>query len=250
MSLTRKCPKCKTPFTYKFKKSFDKAIRLNSLCKKCGHVGNTRQAMSEEHKQKISLHHKQNGSGKWMKGRSPSKEIRDKISKANKNRIVSDITRAKLSKSNTGKTLSVETRHKISLHQRNNPRVISEETRHKLRLKAYENMENGKQFKGDKWKPFYNPNACKYFDNLSIERGWNIQHAENGGEVKVSRFWLDGYDRELNIAFEYDEDHHFTLDNKLRESDTNRHESIIDKLNCKFYRFSVKDNLLIEITKS
>lgn len=93
----------------------------------------------------------------------------------------------------------------------------------------------------------YNPKACEYMDKLNKENHWNLQHALNGGEIHVGPYSLDGYDKELNIAFEYDENtaHHNSEKNKLK--DKFRQEYIIEKLNCEFWRYSEKDDILYKI---
>ena len=55
--------------------------------------------------------------------------------------------------------------------------------------------------------------------------GWTIQHAENGGEFYTGiGYWLDAYDKEKNIALEYDEPKHYIdiKNNILREKDIKR----------------------------
>ena len=91
----------------------------------------------------------------------------------------------------------------------------------------------------------YNPTACKYLDNLNRENGWNLQHAENGGEVIVVGYALDGYDRERNIVVEYDEPHHNKRSRILK--DKKRMDEIINHLRCKFYRYNEEKKLLIKI---
>ena len=91
----------------------------------------------------------------------------------------------------------------------------------------------------------YNPTACKYLDNLNRENGWNLQHAENGGEVIVGGYALDGYDRERNIVVEYDEPHHNKRSRILK--DKKRMDEIINHLRCKFYRYNEEKKLLIKI---
>jgi hypothetical protein len=95
----------------------------------------------------------------------------------------------------------------------------------------------------------FNKNACKYIDNLNKEKNWNLQHAMNGGEIQVAGYFLDGYDENLNIAFEYDEKSHYTnvLTSKLREKDILRQNNIIEKLKCEFWRYNEKMGYLYKI---
>ena len=95
----------------------------------------------------------------------------------------------------------------------------------------------------------YNIEACKYIDNLNKEKGWNLQHALNGGECKIGPYHVDGYDKELNIAFEYDENKpkHTSIKGQLK--DKCRQAYIIEKTNCDFWRYSEKDHLLYKVDK-
>lgn len=137
----------------------------------------------------------------------------------------------------------------------------------------YENKKNGKyQFKGthhtDETKqklreffverysslnePFkcnFSDKGCKFIDELNEKNNWNLQHAKNGGEYCVDGYFLDGYDKELNIAFEYDEKRHYKdVDNNiLNDKDIERQNYIISKLNCKFYRYNENLKLLYEV---
>lgn len=82
--------------------------------------------------------------------------------------------------------------------------------------------------------PNYNPKACEYFEYLNQENGWNLQHALNGGEVKILQYWLDAYDRDRNIVVEYDElRHRYRL-----TQDIQRQNNIVRHLGCKFYRYN------------
>ena len=95
----------------------------------------------------------------------------------------------------------------------------------------------------------YNVNACRYIDYLNTRFGWQLQHAENGGEIRVCNYFLDGYDAALNIAFEYDEPRHYAdaLANALCERDISRMRTIIEELGCRFIRYNEQLNLLYEI---
>jgi hypothetical protein len=76
--------------------------------------------------------------------------------------------------------------------------------------------------------------------------GWNLIHALNGGEYIVIGYSLDGYDKERNIVFEYDEPKHFSKDGVLKEKDFNRMKDIILILACRFIRYNEKENKIIE----
>ena len=90
----------------------------------------------------------------------------------------------------------------------------------------------------------YNPTACKYLNILNEKNGWNLQHAENGGEVVVCGYLLDGYDKKRNVVVEYDEPLH---DKPYRKKkDIQRMNIIINHLNCKFYRYNEKTNSLTQ----
>lgn len=121
----------------------------------------------------------------------------------------------------------------------------TEQTRIKQRLSAIKRIER----KFNKCHPYanYNPIGCKYFDELSKEKGWNLQHAGNGGEffVKELGYWLDAYDKNKNIVVEYDEPRHNRP--SVKKKDLIRQQNIINKLQCEFYRFNESNNILEKI---
>lgn len=98
-------------------------------------------------------------------------------------------------------------------------------------------------------RPHYNKTACEYIDKLNKKFGWNLQHAENGGEIRIVRYFPDGYDKQLNIVFEYDERHHYTdvENNILSERDIERQTFIINNLGCRFFRYNEALDLFYEI---
>lgn len=117
------------------------------------------------------------------------------------------------------------------------------ETRRKQRLALHRVILAS----GRKNKANFSIKGCAYIDQLNESKGWHLQHALNGGEVCVSGYFLDGYDKELNIAFEYDEPAHYTEQGELRERDVFRMNYIHQKLGCRFFRYNEARKLLYEV---
>jgi hypothetical protein len=68
--------------------------------------------------------------------------------------------------------------------------------------------------------------------------------------LQVCGYFLDGYDKDLNIAFEYDEPSHYedVYNNILKEKDIIRQNNIIKSLNCEFWRYNERINLLYKVS--
>lgn len=96
----------------------------------------------------------------------------------------------------------------------------------------------------------YNINSGEYIEQLNKDRNWNLQYYGNGGEIQVCGYFLDGYDKDLNIAFEYDEAAHYedVYNNILKEKDIIRQNNIIKSLNCEFWRYNERINLLYKVS--
>lgn len=146
---------------------------------------------------------------------------------------------------------SNESLHQASLKKLNRPskmkgKHLTEEHKSKIRLGFIKYIE---KLKNKNFKCAYNKTACEYINKLNLEKGWNLQHAENGGEVRVGGYFLDGYDQKLNIVFEYDECKHYedVMNNILTEKDIKRQEYIIKELNCEFWRYNEQLNLLYKV---
>lgn len=97
----------------------------------------------------------------------------------------------------------------------------------------------------------FSKEACNFINKLNSKFNWNLQHALNGGEIKILNYYLDGYDKKLNIAFEYDDSRYHYKDkykNILSDKDIERQNNIINELNCRFIRYNPYLKYLYEIT--
>lgn len=115
-------------------------------------------------------------------------------------------------------------------------RAHTEESKEKTRVSTLKYLE---QTVGD-IQARYSIKGCRYIDDLNDKFGWNLQHAENGGEISMFGYFFDGYDKERNIVFEYDEPRHYIdiENNILCDKDIERQNYIIKNLNCEFYRYN------------
>ena len=113
-------------------------------------------------------------------------------------------------------------------------------SRLKRRLNRIKQIEIEK-FNGNRIIPSYNSKACDIFNEIMKENNCFIQHAMNGGEfyIKDLGYWLDGYDKENNTVYEFDEKHHFDKNGNIRHKDLMRQIEIETFLKCKFIR--IKD---------
>lgn len=142
--------------------------------------------------------------------------------------------------SRKGQKCSEEHKKKVGLS--NKGKIITKDCKYKMRLAAINRI------KQKRIKPYtnYNPNACKYFDELNKQNGWNLQHALNGGEIECYGYFIDAYDKERNLVVEYDEPRHNRP--SIKEKDLIRQENIIKELKCEFYRFNETNKTLTKIT--
>lgn len=122
----------------------------------------------------------------------------------------------------------------------------TEEAKELMRKKAISYI---KKTHNGNFKQRFSIKACEYINSLNEEKQWNLQHAMNGGEVEICGYFLDGYDKEKNIAFEYDEPRHYenVYENILKERDVKRQNYIIEKTGCDFYRYNEKLELFYKV---
>ena len=159
---------------------------------------------------------------------------------------------------NKGKTALIDERILKALNTRKerieNGEIIiigrphTEESKSLLRQKMIKYV---KQNGNGSFGQHYSVKGCEYIDKLNEKNNWNLQHALNGGEIEIDGFFLDGYDKELNIAFEYDEPKHYrdVYSNILNEKDIKRQERIIECLGCRFFRYNEKLDLFYEVER-
>ena len=121
----------------------------------------------------------------------------------------------------------------------------SKETKEKIRTSTISYI---RKTKGG-FRARYSIRACEYINKLNEEKHWNLQHAENGGEISFGGYFVDGYDKDLNIVFEYDEGKHYTdiENNILKQKDIERQNYIIEKIGCEFWRYNEAMDLLYKI---
>lgn len=123
----------------------------------------------------------------------------------------------------------------------------SEESKQKTRESTLKYIESLPNYNGTKAR--YSHKACEYINKLNKQNNWNLQHAENGGEYSICGYFVDGYDKNLNIVFEYDEVAHYSdkENNILNDRDIQRQNNIIKELNCEFWRYNEYLDLLYKI---
>jgi hypothetical protein len=89
----------------------------------------------------------------------------------------------------------------------------------------------------------YNKSSIPIIEKFGRENGYNLQHAENGGEYKVTldsgrEYWVDGYDKEKNVVVEYVENSTWHKSPKKKIYHKLRKNEISKKLNCKYYEIN------------
>lgn len=123
----------------------------------------------------------------------------------------------------------------------NTGKLPSDETRRKMSVSAIKRIQKYQLYN----KPNFNPAACDFIDHINYSLGFRFQHALNGGEMWINGFYPDGYDKERNIIFEYDEPWHHS--EKQKTYDAWKQQCIISKTSPKmFIRYDHKTNRLYD----
>lgn len=221
----RNCPSCGKEIEYVSEKGLKSAIKKNTKCKKCvmeqRRISNIGTIRSDETKLKQSVSH----NGRVYKKRSVEQRI--KMSMAFKGIPKSEEHKQKLSKINIDKIVSDDTKQRISKY-RTGLKHSSTSIKN-MRLSAISRIEE----RIGQMMPNYNPSSIPIIEQKAKELGiTDLQHAENGGEfyIKELGYWVDGYSKEKNIVIEYYEPFHY----KQIEKDLIRQEEIQRFMGCKF----------------
>lgn len=194
-----------------------------------------------------------------LKGRVVSVETRLLQSKSFKGRKVSDKTRKNMSIAQTGRKHSIETRLKMCGSNNGmygvyrtgdkNPfcgKKHDDESKRKMRIAMSHKIIKKDVVSGRLNN--INSKEILYFEKLEKEKNWNgIFYGKCSHQFLLNElgYFIDYYEPNLNIVVEYDEPRHYMC-GKLREKDIIRMNNIKNFLNCKFYRFNEKLNLLQE----
>ncbi len=222
----RECPLCKNMISYSDKSILYRKKSKNQICRSCWK------------KQKISDRIDYIRNCPSCKQKLEYSDYRTFWSACKKNKVCKSCSKVG-NLSRKGQKCSLK--HKLNLSISHKGKIISQQSKYKMRLAAIKRMKD----KGILPYRNFNSIACQYFDKLNREKGWNLQHALNGGEVECYGYFLDAYDKQRNIIVEYDEpSHQRPLINK---KDKIRQKELINHLNCKFYRYREWENKLIQV---
>jgi hypothetical protein len=212
----KNCPKCGREQTYCCKGIYIKSLKKNTWCNSCRGFGNRKYTsqLLEKKCPKCNfimgygsyLVYKRSLDGRWICKKCATK---DSAKYTDKSFTKTKEYREKMSK-------SIRLARKVSV------RYDTEEYKEKLRIAKLNQIKKlGTQHN-------YNPYACKFIEEFGKKHGYNFQHALNGGEIIIAGYSLDGYDKEKNIVFEYDELKHQAP--SVKKNDEIRQQRIIKKI--------------------
>ncbi len=216
----KQCPKCKCEQVYSCKSILTLSIKKNTWCNQC-RFKNNRKFQTEKLERicscgnsmiyKSYLIYKRAVNGNWECKKCATKKSAKLIDRTYQ---ITDEYRKMMSK-------------KIKNARKRSFKYNTEEYKEKLRVAKLNQIKKlGSQHN-------FNPNACKFIEEFGKKRGYNFQHALNGGEIIVSGYSLDGYDKDRNIVFEYDERKHHAP--SVKKNDKLRQDRIIKKINPKMF---------------
>jgi len=238
--LIRNCPSCESEIRYKEKWSLDQAILKKTQCRSCS----KRDTIPPKYAD-LSVKAQLNMSKFWF-----HKNSRPKNADMRKDKTYTDIygkeksEKIKKELSERVRTKEENIKRSVSCKRsgcglKNKGRRCSDKNRKKFRLLMIERLKAT----NTDFHPGYNKRACLFFDQLMVLTGSTIRHALNGGELNIEElgYWVDGYDKENNIVYEYDEKRHYDIYGNLKEKDRIKEKEIKKYLNCSFQRVNYPD---------
>jgi hypothetical protein len=208
----RNCPKCTRELSYTQQSNWRAANRIGSLCRCC-------RVISDVTREKHRLE-------KLGKAGTPRTEsVKQKLREWHKNNMTDEMRQRRDAWKHN---MSADTKNKLRL--RRTGQTASEMTREKLRIIRLEKVREMGGF------PSFNKTACDFMDALAKKLGFQFRHAMNGGEVAICGYSVDGYAKDKNVIFEYDESRHENLTRKTK--DMRREKRMRDKIGCEIIRYS------------
>jgi hypothetical protein len=203
----RKCPKCGKDIVYTVKSTMVTADINNSCCRNCGHTKHERKPF---YTKTCDCGKKQIYTNRKVYERSLKKNTRCRVCSGKEN----------------GKyTLGRKRTDEFKRYMR-----VTSIKRLKARIKNFSSRSN--------------PVATKFIEEYGNQNGFNFQHALNGGEYHIEElgYFVDGYDKEKNVVFEYDEPNHYYRNGHLKNKDIKRMSEIMNHLHCRFIRYNEQMN--------
>lgn len=234
-SFQKSCPLCGTPQEYSSWDSLQHSIRKNTVCNSCR--ASTKKIIPEN--------------GVWKRvckcGNEMVYSCRRSYNTGKRTDAICRNCAAKESSkyANTAYRKTEEYKTKISdaLKKARKTDSYGEEFKKKCR----ENKLN--QIFKQGTQRTVNINACKFMDLFSQQFGVNLQHGMNGGEYQFIGYSVDGYDKEKNVIFEYDEPKHHI--SSVAKKDVERQKRLVEHLHPnQFWRYDQKNNKLVEVVSN
>jgi hypothetical protein len=262
MEYKRNCPNCGETLTTPNKYWHKKAEKQNKPCLSCSLKGKPKSETAKRNMRKNHADFSGEKNPFWGKHHSVEtiEKMKPKLVKSEDQKKVLSSIRKEWHKQNQnafkGKTHSKETKQKLS--HLTSERFNDEEFREKFSKifigrthpmkgkKGYMSEESRKRMSdgakkritkyGNNQFHSYNPNSIPIIESFGKQNGYRFQHAENGGEYQVpgTTFFVDGYDKENNVVIEYDEKYHYS--EPQQQKDKQRQDMIGIILKCKFIR--------------
>lgn len=246
----RNCPKCNKELKYNYKSSFLKSFRENKLCVSCVRIG-----IEPTNKKHLKLTRNCPRCDDLIY--YPNGNVAFKAEKSNRScqKCAGNLIKYSVETKDWHKNCSECGKIQIYKHRKSfKDAIILNSKCLKCATKESSNRDYIKKERRERrlgqHTPQFNFNACTYFNKLNNQNDWNLQHALNGGEIRVIGYSLDAYDKQKNIVVEYDEPAHYNNVGQLKQKDVLRQQRIITHLGCKFFRYNERTKELYEVKTS